>query len=106
VLPLSDDAHSNSLTLVDVAAASALDRCVRFVALVFMLGCAARSELGSPQPDGGDETLPCGNQLSCLPTGSYYDCQPPLETAVLRLVCYGDCHDWVLANCPGVGFAY
>ena len=78
---------------------------MRWLVLVALVGCGARSEIASPHPDGGSETPPCGAGYSCLPPGSYYDCMPP-ETPPLQLVCEGTCHAWIIENCPGVGFAY
>ncbi len=80
---------------------------VRFVALVSLLvvACGARSEIASPHPDGGSETPPCGAGFSCPSSGTWYDCMPP-ETPTMQLVCEGACHDWIVASCPGVGFAY
>jgi hypothetical protein len=76
----------------------------RVLLALLLVGCAARSEIGAPQPEGGVD--PCGAGYACPPPGSYYDCMPPVSPQ-LELVCGdGACHDWVLASCPGVSFAY
>jgi hypothetical protein len=69
--------------------------------LLLIASCAARSEISSPDAD----ISPCGAGFACLAPGSYYDCMPP-QTPALVKVCEGTCHEWIIASCPGVGFAY
>jgi len=46
---------------------------------------------------------PCDRPFSC-PEPGYISCMPPVLPG--NRECIGECHEWIVDNCPDVEFAY
>ena len=50
-----------------------------------------------------EEKEPCDRPFSC-PEPGYINCMPPVLPG--NNECIGECHEWIVDNCPDVEFAY
>jgi len=73
---------------------------VLVVTFLLELGCGD-DDRGQDQDQAKD---PCGETFTCPPDGMI-NCMPvvPPERAPL---CGGECHEWIVENCPDVQFSW
>ena len=51
-----------------------------------------------------DEKKPCEEPYSCPDPVTAFDCMPPSQG--MNNECVGECHDWIVENCPDVRFVF
>jgi hypothetical protein len=70
------------------------------VLLAFLLSSAVQVGCG----DDDKDKLPCDPPFTC-PVQGTVDCMPVVPPS-LEDLCVGECHEWIVENCPAVVFSW